>query len=318
MRENYINVGRIRRARRQTKHRVIFIVISAFVIFGLSLLLGYYLRTQVDTMPQRGDIPAEMLSGQLPADTSDASKISIMAPDLPLDGIPDDAAVAAAVENLVLDSREAVSICLRDDAGEVYYRSSVAKNLTGQQAEGVDLALLIPALRNANIYTSAMFGVTAFASPGTGEGDLLYAYESSLIAEIGASGVDEILLTGLPVTVDTLDAVSAFLGETRRQLPDGVQLAVAVPAALTAEAAGSVLIKQLSQYADTIALDLRGLTAAEGQSPADAAAAIFTDASLYFSKYNMRVLLPVADRETFSALRQSMELNGIHNWQSAH
>lgn len=318
MRENYINVGRIKRARRQTKHRVIFIVISALVIFGLSLLLGYYLRTQVATMPQRGDIPAEMLSGQLPADTSDASKISIMAPDLPLDGIPDDAAVAAAVEELVLDSREAVSICLRDDAGEVYYRSSVAQNLTGQQAEGVDLALLIPALRNANIYTSAMFGVTAFAAPGTGEGDLLYAYESSLIAEIGASGIDEILLTGLPVTVDTLDAVSAFLEETRRQLPDNVQLAVAVPASLTGEAAGSVLIKRLSQFADTIALDLRDLAADEGQSLADAATAIFTDASLYFSKYNMRVLLPVADRETFSALRQSMELNGIHNWQSAH
>ena len=163
-----------------------------------------------------------------------------------------------------------------------------------------------------------MFGVTAFATPGTGEGDLLYAYESSLIAEIGASGIDEILLTGLPVTVDTLEAVSDFLSEVRRQLPDSVQLAVAVPAALTLEAAGTVLIKQLSLYADTVALDLRGLSLAEGQTLADAAAGIFTDASLYFSKYNMRVLLPATDRDTFATLRHSMELNGIHNWQSAH
>lgn len=318
MRENYINVGRIKRARKQTKHRILIIVISAVVIFGLSLLLGYYLRTQVDTMPKRGDLPAEMLSGQLPADTSDASKISIMAPDLPLDGIPDAAAVAAAVEELVLGSREAVSLCLRDDAGEVYYRSAVAQNLTGQQPDGVDLSLLLPALRDADIYTSAMFGVTAFTAPGTGEGDLLYAYESSLIAEIGSAGIDEILLTGLPVTVDTLDAVSDFLGEVRRQLPDSVQLAVAIPAALTREAAGTVLIKQLSLYADTIALDLRDLSLSEEETLADAAAELFTDASLYFSKYNMRVLLPAADRETFAALRQSMELNGIHNWQSAH
>ena len=318
MRENYINVGRIKRARRQTKHRVIFIIVSAVVIFALSLLLGQYLRTRVDTMPPRGEIPAEMLSGQLPADTSDASKVSIMAPDLPLDGIPDAAAVATAVEELMLGSREAVSLCLRDDAGEVYYRSAVAQNLTGQQAEGVDLSLLLPALRDAGIYTSAMFGVTAFAASDTGEGDLLYAYESSLIAEIGMAGIDEILLTGLPVTVDTLDAVSGFLGEVKRQLPDSVQLAVAVPAALTQEAAGTVLIKQLSQYADTIALDLRELSLSEGQSLADAAAGIFTDASLYFSKYNMRVLLPAADRDTFAALRQSMELNGIYNWQSAH
>lgn len=317
MRENYINVGRIKQARRQARHRVIFIIVSAIVIFALSILLGQYLRAQVDAMPQRGDLPEALLSGQLPADTSDASKISIMASDLPLIDLPDANAIAELVEELTLGSREAVSLCLRDDGGNIHYRSSVAQNLVGQTADGTDLSILLPALHNANIYTSAVFGVTAFATADPVDRELLRAYELSLAAEIGTFAIDEILLTGLPITVDTLDEITAFLEEIDALLPENVQLAVSIPAELTQQPAGAVLIKQISLIADTVALDLRTLTAEDSQSLADAASTIFSEASLYFSKYNMRVLIPHVDNETFSAFRQSMELNGIHNWQVA-
>ena len=134
-------------------------------------------------------------------------------------------------------------------------------------------------------------------------------------AEIAAAGVDELLLIGLPISVDNLDAVTAFLREIDAQMPESVQLAVAVPKDLIDDATGAVLIKQLSLTADTIALDLRALATTETQSLADVMNDVFVDASLYFSKYNMRVLLPHTDDATFAELRQVLELNAVRNWQ---
>lgn len=315
MRENYVSVGRRRQARRKATSRILVVAVSAVIIFALSLMLGNYLKAQVAAIPPRGDMPDELLSGQLPADTSDASEISIMASNLPLGELADAASIEAAVEALTLGSREAVSLCLRDAAGEVHFRSNVAQGLTGQAPTGLDLPLLLPALHSANIYTSAVFAVTSFAEADAVARELQRAFEISLAAEIGAAGVDELLLTGLPVTVDTLDDVTAYISEVDAQLPDDVQLAVAVPPELVEGASGTVLSKQLSQYADTIALDLRGLAPDEGKTYAEAVSVIFADASLYFSKYNMRVLLPDTDDATFTELRQVLELNAVRNWQ---
>lgn len=315
MRDNYVNVGRRRQMHRHTVRRVLVIVISAVVIFALSIMLGLHLKEQADSMPPRGDLPDELLSGQLPADTSDANTQNIAAAYLALDSLQDAAAIDAAVETLVLGSREAVSLCLRDDAGNVCFRSQVAQTLTGQTPTGVDLSLLLPALDKAGIYTSAVFGVTLFAESDPVRYDLLRAYELSLAAEIGMSGVKEILLTGMPLSVDTLDSVTEFLHELDALLPDAVNLAVAVPLDTTRTAGGTVLIKQLSLACDTVALDLRAMVADDPDALYDAACAIFADASLYFSKYNMRVLISPADDTAYSTFRQALEVNGIHNWQ---
>ncbi len=315
MRENYVSVGRRRQARRRTTGRILVIVISAVIIFALSLLLGNYLRAQVAALPPRGEMPDSLLSGQLPADTSDASEVSIMASNLPLGELIDATAVEAMVEELTLGSREAVSLLLRDAAGEVQFRSTVAQGLTGQASDRLELAQLIPPLRDAGIYTSAVFAVTSFAEADSVARELQRAFEVSLAAEIGEAGVDELLLTGLPVSVDTLDDITAYIGEIAAQLPETVQLAVAVPPELVRGASGTVLSKQLSQCTDTIALDLRGLIPAADESYPEAVSAIFAEASLYFSKYNMRVLLPDADDATFTELRQVLELNAVRNWQ---
>lgn len=315
MRENYVNIGRRRQARRRATSRILVVAVSAVIIFALSLMLGNYLRAQVAAIPPRGDMPDALLSGQLPADTSDASEVSIMASNLPLGKLADAAAIDTVVEELTLGSREAVSLCLRDAAGEVHFRSTVAQGLTGQAPAGLDLTLLLPALRDAGIYTSAVFAVTSFAESDSVARELQRAFEISLAAEIGTAGVDELLLTGLPVTVDTLDDITAYISEVAAQLPEDVQLAVAVPPELVEGASGTVLSKQLSQHADTIALDLRGLTPDEGKTYPEAVSAIFADASLYFSKYNMRVLLPDTDDATFTELRQVLELNAVRNWQ---
>ncbi len=316
LRANYVNIGRRKQMRRSAAGRILVVTASAVIIFILSILLGNYLRAKADALPARGDIPEQLLSGELPADTSDASRVSIMASHLPLAPLTDDSAIAAVVEELTLGSREAVSLCLRDTDGNVHFRSSVAKALTGQEAAGgLDLPVLIPALRNAGIYSSAVFAVTSFAETDAVARELLRAFEISLAGEIGGAGVDEILLTGLPLTVDTLDTAIAFVDEIRAQLPDGVHLAVAVPHDIVASPAGSVLVKQLSRSADTVAIDLRTLSQ-DGNTPlAAAASALFSDASLYFSKYNMRVILPQTDDTTFTELRQILELNAIHNWQ---
>jgi hypothetical protein len=315
MRENYVNVGRRKQARRRATSRILIIAVSAVIIFLFSLGLGNYLREQVAALPPREDLPSELLTGQLPADTSDASMVSIMASNLPLAPLSDEAAVRAAVEELTLGSREAVSLCLRDRTGEVRFRSAVAEELTGQTSVGLDLNLLIPALKAARIYSSAVFSAASFTQVDTVSQGLQRAFEISLVAEIGASGVDELLITDLPITVDTLDAVTDYLAEIAAQLPEAVQLAVAVPPEMVAGASGTVLSKQLSQHAGTLALDLRDLTPAEGQSYTDAVSAALTDASLYFSKYNMRVLIPDTDDTIFMALRQVLELNAVHNWQ---
>ena len=173
----------------------------------------------------------------------------------------------------------------------------------------------IKILQDAGIYTSAVFSVTSFAEADAVARELQRAFEVSLAAEIGGAGVDELLLTDLPISVDTLDDVPAYISEIAAQLPQTVQLAVAVPPELVEGASGTVLSKQLSQYADTIALDLRGLVPDADETYPEAVSDIFAEASLYFSKYNMRVLLPDADDATFTELRQVLELNAVRNWQ---
>lgn len=312
MRENYVNIGRRRQERRHVRGRVLVILASALIIFALSLVLGRYLQAQVAALPPRGEMPESMLQGQLPADTSDASEVSIMASNLALSPLSDPVAVNAAVEELTLGSREAVSLVVRDGAGEVHFRSTVARGLTGQEAAGPDLGSLATTLREAGIYASAVFAVTSFAEPDAVARELQHAFEISLAAEVGAAGVDELLLVGLPITVDTLDDIAAYVGEIAEQLDDDVHLVVALPHEIVDGAAGTVLASRLSQMADALALDLRGL---DSEAYVAAVEDVFADASLYFSKYNMRVLFPGVDDATFTTLRQLLEVSAVHNWQ---
>lgn len=295
--------------------RVFAVIGSALIIFALSLVLGRYLQTQVDALPLRDDLPETLLQGQLPADTSSASEISIMASNLALAPLADYTAIDAAVEDLILSSREAVSMLIRDSAGEVHFDSRVARELTGQSSSGPNLSALANTLRGNNIYTSAVFAVTSFAEADAVKRELQHAFEVSLAAEVGKTGVSELLLVGLPLSVDTLDDIVDYVREIHDQLPDEVHLVVALPATIVDSAAGTVLASRMAQVADALALDLRDLPVA---TYVDSVEAVFTEATLYFSKYNMRVLFPDVDDTTFTALRQVLELSAVHNWQTIH
>ena len=110
-----------------------------------------------------------------------------------------------------------LSVMLRASNGYLVYNSEVAASV-GWDAykESVDLKEEVSAIQRLGGYICGYMYISSFSDESS-LAEMRQAYEKSLVVEAAKSGINEILLLGIDVEADNLDAVLLFLSEIKAQ-----------------------------------------------------------------------------------------------------
>ena len=206
----------------------------------------------------------------------------------------------------------AVSVPLNTPDGTMLYTSDVTAYLGVPCTEQVSLYDTVGELSAFVNYISGVYYPQAFANEST---DLFYASaarEAALVREALRTGVSELLLCEIPLTVENLDRVALYL-DTLRAAANDTAIGVAVPLSVARSEGGWEILGVLEQHCDFLVLDVTSedVTDTEeiegGTSPA--AVALLTDCNYYLTQYNMRLLLSSTQTNLLSTLEMQMHQN---------
>lgn len=208
----------------------------------------------------------------------------------------------------------ALSVTLNQENGSLSYSSDVAAYLGLPQNTDVELSDALGELSAYVNYVSGVFYPQALSQPTT---DLLYAaalQEAALLREFVQIGGNELVLRGLPLSADRLNALTLYLKAVKSLLPQ-VPVGVSVPLSVAASEDGWEIIATLLQVCDFCALDLgeeeiSEEPATDGEISA-AAEDLLAQISYYLTQYDMRVLIT----EDQTALLFALEIQMHPNYQ---
>ena len=211
----------------------------------------------------------------------------------------------------------AVSVALNRADGSLCYSSAVAAYQGRTETPDVPLGETMGELCSYVTHVCGVFTPTAFAKT---DPDLFYAAsleDAALLREFTGAGANELLLCGLPLTVENLDRITTYLRAVKSAAPK-IPLGVAVPLSVAKTEGSWEILSTLLTVADFCALDLSA-EVIEDEEPTEgdassAAQALLDAASYWLRAYDMRILL--ASDQT--ALLDTLELQMHKNYQVLH
>lgn len=199
--------------------------------------------------------------------------------------------------------RTVASVELRGISGNLRYRSELAQTLGFNKDGEIDINLLSETFRENGIYLSGIFCSGATAQ-NANIAAVYRAYEIGLIGELAESGIGDILITGLNVNPENIDAVTEYLREIRRNVSD-VVFGVAVPYSTVSGDGGDYVMYMLDGVCDYIALDFSDVY------DDDTLLERINDCVYYISRYDPRILLDSLE----SGAAEMLASKGLGNWQ---
>lgn len=226
----------------------------------------------------------------------------------------------AAAATLAEGGAAALSVPLYLD-GTPQYDSPAARAL-GHQAEytsDVTLSRLFAAILNENCRIAATFACSWQEEVDPALRRVRRTYEAALVAEIAAAGADEVLLTDLTVTEETLPQIAQFLREIRENYPEAV-IGVSLTTATMLDDTRVETARTLLTWADHLALDLSdydthtvSVTAQDGTVTRESTdlPQILDLLDPAIRRYRMRLILPVSMYEHLLTVQEL----GYDNWQ---
>lgn len=211
----------------------------------------------------------------------------------------------------------AVSVPINRTDGSLCYSSAVASYQGRTETPDVPLGETLGELCSYVTHVSGVFTPTAFAKADPA---LFYAAaleDAALLREFTGAGANELLLCGLPLTLENLDRVTTYLRAVKSAAPK-IPLGVAVPLSVAQTEGGWEILSTVLTVADFCALDLSA-EAIEDEEPAEgdispAAQALLANADYWLRAYDMRILL-AADQ---TALLGTLEAQMHQNYQVLH
>ena len=276
--------------------RLIAIILAVVAVMTLALVWGNVLKRQSDayraaeeagewTLPPDED---EMQSTTLPA---------VRAREISPQGNVGDIVISGAYGGVMLP--------LRDADGGLHYRSETAT------AAGISLSNGAPSLSEdvariarRELRVTGIFHVTCFDADGTSMQTYLRGLELALLCEYASSGIDDLLLVGLPCGNDGDDALAvAFLQDLKALLStvdNPPEVGVALPLqAIEGESnesgsplyAGDMSPARIARVCDYLALDLRDKTSKE----ASEVEALLPDLAYAYSRHDLRMMVSRSD-----------------------
>lgn len=206
----------------------------------------------------------------------------------------------------------ALSVPINNSNGTLQYTSDVVQHLGLPCNEAVSLLDTMGELSAYVAYISGTFSPQAFVQPSS---DLFYAaavQEAAVLREFQRAGGSEILLCDLPLTIDNLDQLTAYL-EAVKSAVKNTPVGVAIPTSVATSDDGWEIINTLLETCDFCALDLTAETAEDAEpvegDASPAALALLSEYSYYISQYDMRLLLSNAQETLLSTLEFQMYPN---------
>ena len=227
---------------------------------------------------------------------------------LSLEGQTDES-IAKKVEDL--PSNSDVSICIRNDNGTLLYRSNVAFGVNGSYSGNIDLERLVTLLHKKSIHVSAICFVRAPSNTDVTGKEAAIEYESSLIAEAFAFGIDDIVLTGLPSDTEGIATASRLFAKAREKCEKKVIIGAALSYKTMLSSSGAYAVENYCTFADVFAIDMSSCRSAGFSHEA-----IATQLGIIFKTYPIRVLIDFyseSDRQTIISKLNSL---GIYNIQA--
>lgn len=176
---------------------------------------------------------------------------------------------------------DAVATLLYDGKGGVYYSSDLS-GLALTEHSSVSLAQLAERAQSKGRVSIGIFLTSAFLAEDQAARILKRAEELAILSEIAGSGLDEILIVGLPSDEALSAEVNAYARDVSALLNGRIRLGIAVDGKQNAADMARVVAATV-EYADRFALELVGLSNEE-----------LTDAieknAYYLTYYRMRVM----------------------------
>ena len=278
--KDHIEHKRSRYSRRATKRRmalripthvgrIVAVVLAAVGVVALALVWGSILKAKSD------DYRAAEEAGEWTVEEN-------VPPVLPVH-VP--AVRACAIDvgegvGFLRDRYNGVVLALRDMEGKLIFSSRVAEVAGMTVADLPDLSTELTRISRSEMYVIGTFAVTSFSEADPALAAYARGLEMALIRELAESGIDDILLTGLPAGSDSADALTVDylcdLSVLLSDIPDRPAIGVALPLSAfeTEEAenekeaeeeidvpvyAGRLTPGRLLRACDYLAMDLRGI-----------------------------------------------------------
>lgn len=232
-------------------------VVIALVALGVALILGSVLDGVADrtggklyerkNLHDFGGVDAWEKYGALP---------SVDADFLSLFGL-DNGDIRGELSDL--EFGDGVTVLLYDGNGDVYYASELpsSTSLSLGRRSSVTLSTLAQRAEDKGKTSVGVFVSGAFAEKEQADRILGRAKELAILSEIASSGLDEILIVGLPVHQELAAEIHAYLRDVSELLNGKMRLGVAVDGELNAADIARVVAAS-AEYADRLVLDLCG------------------------------------------------------------
>lgn len=266
------------------------IPLAALAAFILALLLGRFLGSQVDEIPETTGQPSSDASPSLPPAISEEIE-SIDAIFVTLEGVYD--YTYDAVSNQIPEGTSAISLHMFYSNGAPIYKSEVAEDC-GKPSGELTLKNIFKYPLENGIYVSVPFPSSALSSEDTPASSITSAYEAELIKELALAGADEILIK---CKYDALDSdfilrIANYITLVKLSAPD-IHVGFIIS---TDDVKSTQTIDSVCRYADFCAVDMSGMENAEDM-------ASFIESELTnILRYNMRVLIKGNTPEAYALL----------------
>ena len=290
--------------------RLVFVLIFALVVIGLTLLLGNYLKQRLDNAPiDTSEVPTVDTTGEnetsetTPEAPHDEALLDVSAGMLDLTGCADTAEMQTRVTALKTAGYNAFSFIVTDGDGRLTYASPAAQELS--RLPGKETLVSLEMLTAAVSY-GKQIGLRACAVfegiPDQVQTDCV------IVAELSGAGFDELLIRGFE-SYETIDnaAVDTILTYVRR-LRESAQMdmGVCLSQAIYTAAYHAPYIEKLFREAEFLAIDLTAADAASAASAADGLQGSFT-------AYLLRAVLDGSDAEKSAAVQTALGEAGVHS-----
>lgn len=271
---------------------VLAVLLAAAVLFTGAVILGNYLRAQAENIGS--DAPPEP---EITLSDFDASAVpAVIARAVRFGDAP--GALGEAADGKSFNAYCAV---MRGSDGKLRYRSEFESYLYGSESSGELPTLAEGLAKLGGTYVSGVFAAT-YPSADKKIRESVRGYELSLAAEIAASGIDDIVITGLSFDSGAAD----FCREVKERAAESagaadVKVGIAVGYSfITSDGAREELVRLAPSF-DFIALDL------SDEISFGSAAEKLNGITPLIGIYRMRIMIPCSDGSAAAALDAGAE-----------
>ncbi len=207
-------------------------------------------------------------------------------------------------------SAEAVSLYLRIGNSAPTYYSAVYATVTGNAISGISLTDAVSLLHKRGFYVSGCFDINSPKLTGNTGGSALSDFETALLSEAAASGIDELILMHLPAGKSGISEAVSIFKKMRAKHPE-IILGASIDHSLMLSDAGAEALLSYLDIADFCAIDTAGARAI-GSS----AVSIIEKLEYVFKTYPVRLLFEFSDINDRIYQSDKLRELGVTNIQS--